>query len=818
MGENVDHRCAGPRLGKPNWSRIDPRNNGKDRPDQAKDASCSGSTKELRRSEAKADGVRGWGQSYAQGLTLKGVVRFGKRGKLNPRYVGTFNVLCKSGEVAQNWKLPQEFLSSSSLWMSLLNNGWVRSNDFERSCDTIAQVNLNPRLFISIGKDYEAVYFNREGLRATQGSVNEFDDASVHNEAIIPQQNETVNLIIIILSVFITQSKVSLFKERMSMGLGYEDGILGSQTMILNIWKGVALTLKTKGGLELLSFDDLYYKLKTLEIVSCLFFIYLHCFPSNSKTGSHRSGNVIEDVLQSFVADFLLEHEQQLADEDFKTDRKIRSGGDGLLNGKMALFNMKKVRCYNVSQRGHFARDYQGRKVGNDKQRYSSFKIQEIGKKEEDSKALITVDTLVDWTEHDGQSDGVITPKEFEEGAAKIYNLITGACYQRKAYDKFFRGQHKWLCSSDSSGKNIQSPSKLFLPPVHQIPVYPHLRVKLEINSTGSKWCLRPVSTVRQRLPATFYCRLFLENIIEKDYLGVPRTIVDPQQTSLDNLFQKILIPDAEDEGILDSGCSRSHDWGTMERMDDFQEFQGGKVTFGGGEGWGYCANGQSKNFHTDFENALLCKQHKAFYKAITAMSSISEPLQLLHMDLFGPTSIRSIDHKYYCLFDKKGKAIDVDNGTEFNSCSYYFELCGSKMDKVRDYCNARTSKQNRVAEWKYRTLMRKLETIILEAKPLDTSGDEVDDSPLDSAEEIFQEELARLISSEEDFSIDKGQTKLGLWYLRESHFVIKAYSDSDYAGANKDRKSTTGGCQFLGRRLFYGKLKEEPIVATFFH
>ncbi|GJW63508.1 putative reverse transcriptase domain-containing protein [Tanacetum coccineum] len=43
------------------WSGIDPRNNGKDRPDQAEDASCSGSTKELRRSETKADGVRGWG-------------------------------------------------------------------------------------------------------------------------------------------------------------------------------------------------------------------------------------------------------------------------------------------------------------------------------------------------------------------------------------------------------------------------------------------------------------------------------------------------------------------------------------------------------------------------------------------------------------------------------------------------------------------------------------------------------------------------------------------------------------------------------------
>nr|GEU34709.1 putative ribonuclease H-like domain-containing protein [Tanacetum cinerariifolium] len=39
-----------------------------------------------------------------------------------------------------------------------------------------------------------------------------------------------------------------------------------------------------------------------------------------------------------------------------------------------------------------------------------------------------------------------------------------------------------------------------------------------------------------------------------------------------------------------------------------------------------------------------------------------------------------------------------------------------------------------------------------------------------------------------------KGQPKLGLWYPRDSPFDLKAYSDSDYAGANLDRKSTTGG------------------------
>ncbi|GJR85848.1 reverse transcriptase domain-containing protein [Tanacetum coccineum] len=47
------------------------------------------------------DGVRDWGQCYAHGSPLwKGVVRFGKRGKLNPRYVRPFKVLAKVGKVA----------------------------------------------------------------------------------------------------------------------------------------------------------------------------------------------------------------------------------------------------------------------------------------------------------------------------------------------------------------------------------------------------------------------------------------------------------------------------------------------------------------------------------------------------------------------------------------------------------------------------------------------------------------------------------------------------------------------------------------------
>ncbi|GJU96717.1 putative ribonuclease H-like domain-containing protein [Tanacetum coccineum] len=60
-----------------------------------------------------------------------------------------------------------------------------------------------------------------------------------------------------------------------------------------------------------------------------------------------------------------------------------------------------------------------------------------------------------------------------------------------------------------------------------------------------------------------------------------------------------------------------------------------------------------------------------------------------------------------------------------------------------------------------------------------------------------------------------KGQPKLGLWYLKDSPFDLVAYTNSDYAGASLDRKSTTGGCQFLGCRLISWQCKKHTVVAN---
>ncbi|GKD48491.1 putative ribonuclease H-like domain-containing protein [Tanacetum coccineum] len=129
-----------------------------------------------------------------------------------------------------------------------------------------------------------------------------------------------------------------------------------------------------------------------------------------------------------------------------------------------------------------------------------------------------------------------------------------------------------------------------------------------------------------------------------------------------------------------------------------------------------------SKIFQND-HTCVACqkgKQHKASCKA-KSVSSISQPLQLLHMDLFGPTSVRSINHKTYCLvitddfsrfswvfflrtkdetsgilkdfirqienqLNQKVKTIRCDNGTEFKNRDI-IEFCGSKGIK-REYSN----------------------------------------------------------------------------------------------------------------------------------
>ncbi|GJS91386.1 putative reverse transcriptase, RNA-dependent DNA polymerase [Tanacetum coccineum] len=97
--------------------------------------------------------------------------------------------------------------------------------------------------------------------------------------------------------------------------------------------------------------------------------------------------------------------------------------------------------------------------------------------------------------------------------------------------------------------------------------------------------------------------------------------------------------------------------------------------------------------------------------------------------------------------------------------------------------------------------------------KPLlkDADGEDVDEHLYGS----MIRSLMYLTSLRPDIIYLKGQPKLGLWYPKDSPFDLVAYTDSDYAGASLDRKSITGGCQFLWYRLISWQCKKQTVVTN---
>ncbi|GJZ07078.1 putative ribonuclease H-like domain-containing protein [Tanacetum coccineum] len=142
-------------------------------------------------------------------------------------------------------------------------------------------------------------------------------------------------------------------------------------------------------------------------------------------------------------------------------------------------------------------------------------------------------------------------------------------------------------------------------------------------------------------------------------------------------------------------------------------------------------------------------KQHRASCKTKT-VNSISQPLQMLHMDLFGQTFVKSVMKKMYCLvvtddfsrfswvfflatkdetseilktfitgienlIDLRVKVIRCDNETEFKNrgMKQFCEMKGIK----REFSVARTPQQNGVAERKNRTLIEATRTMLADSK-----------------------------------------------------------------------------------------------------
>ncbi|GJY98749.1 uncharacterized mitochondrial protein-like protein [Tanacetum coccineum] len=80
--------------------------------------------------------------------------------------------------------------------------------------------------------------------------------------------------------------------------------------------------------------------------------------------------------------------------------------------------------------------------------------------------------------------------------------------------------------------------------------------------------------------------------------------------------------------------------------------------------------------------------------------------------------------------------------------------------------------------------------------------------------------ETQKLLLKDEDvirarYQVLKRSTKIRPLVSKRFSFNLVAYTDSDYAGTSLDRKSTIGGCQFLGSRLISWQCKKQTVVTN---
>nr|GEU30795.1 reverse transcriptase domain-containing protein [Tanacetum cinerariifolium] len=210
-------------------------------------------------------------------------------------------------------------------------------------------------------------------------------------------------------------------------------------------------------------------------------------------------------------------------------------------------------------------------------------------------------------------------------------------------------------------------------------------------------------------------------------------------------------------------------------------------------------------------------KQAHASQKAKNIVS-MTRCLKLLHMDLFGPSAVRSYEGNRYTF-------VIVDDYSRYTWTRFLkdkteafdqFEIFNKKIQNQLGYTivSIRTDHgrefDNEVQFGEFCNANDKEEALkVAEKKNLE--NDIVDET-------LEIEEIVNIKESKnhqlENVIGNLNQITLGLWYPKETGIEIVVYADSDHAGDYVDRKSASGICTFVGYCSRSWFLKKQTALA----
>nr|GEZ33746.1 ribonuclease H-like domain-containing protein [Tanacetum cinerariifolium] len=399
-------------------------------------------------------------------------------------------------------------------------------------------------------------------------------------------------------------------------------------------WKQYAIMMRQNKNLMDINIDALYNILKQNQI------------DVNDAMGSKKKTVVVTSDPLALIAEktnvsrskekVVLSSDSEGSEADDFNDKKVEKKADEKKR------DMSKVKCYNCKKEGHFAKDCKKSKEA------SSSSVDEKISENRNGPVSITTDTNGMIKDLPPKTAKEVMAREMERKARTILLMALPEDHLAK-FHKMVDAKEMWeaIKSSNSGSDNeVKSCTKTCEESYARLKkLYDEQRDKLgdaSLEIIAYTLALKKESdientSVNDRYAAGMHAILppMTENYmpsrpdVEIDY---SKFTYGPKQTSVDESYSKSSeyascesdssvetttsmpapVENApKDKGIINSGCSR-HMTGNKAHLDDYQEFKGGSVAFGGSNGR-ITGKGKIKAGRLDFKDVYYVEELKHY-------------------------------------------------------------------------------------------------------------------------------------------------------------------------------------------------------------